>query len=96
MALDPSIWGPAIAQKLAAWASVNVPQDAFITPGKLEEAWVVITTEDKTHINENADIMLDTADIPVLPGTFQEQLPTTGPIIGVGINQAITLEQKIK
>lgn len=99
MAIDSQgRWGPATAAALKAYSSANFPPDrlTFVTDSELTEIWKIITGEAQTEVNGHADIMLDAADIPIDPGTFMEQLPTTGPIIGVGVNQAVTLEMKIK
>lgn len=94
MPMNQNVWGPAVADALQTWASANVPQDQFITGAQLEEAWKVITGQHKTHLNDNADIELDTADIDILPGTFEDS--ANQPITGLGENSAVTLTQKIK
>lgn len=97
MALTPNTWGTNIATALKNWAQANLPQNSFVTDGQLQQAWIVITTEDKEHINDFADIELDSADIAIDPGTFCENIPTPNtPITGQGINHAVTLNQKIR
>ena len=46
-----------------------------------------------SHIQTNADIVLDTSDIDVSPGTFSN---SGGPVTGVGESIAVTLTQKIE
>lgn len=91
-------WGPAVANALRAWSIANLPasRTTFITDAELIEVWKIITGQHQAEVNNHADIMLSDSDIAINPGTFEEQLPTTGPIIGQGENAAVTLAQKIK
>lgn len=93
MPLDKDRLGDAIVDRILTFAG--------IAPGAGDEAqvralWKAIADEICKEIKTNADIALLSGDIPVDPGTFQEQLPFVGPIIGVGVNQAVTLTGRIE
>lgn len=93
MALDKDRLGNAIADKILTFAG--------IPPGAGDEAqlramWKAIAEEIIDEIKQHADIVLLTGDVQVLPGTFAENLPVPNtPITGQGVNNAVTLEQKI-
>lgn len=91
-------WGPKTAQDLKAYTDATFPPNrlTFVTSGELEEIWKIITGDAQEEINDHADLDLQAGDIPVDPGSFQEQLPASGPIVGVGISQAVNLPMRIK
>lgn len=93
MALQSDRWGPAVAQAVKSWAAANVPQDDFISDAQLEDVWKVITAQHKTELNEHQDIVLESNDIPVLPGSFQAGGDN---VTGLGLNSPVTLEQRTK
>lgn len=93
MAMDGNDLGDEITDFILGYAGIapNGTDEA-----RWREIWRGIATKIVSHIQSRADIDLAISDIKVLPGTFQEQLPTNGPIIGEGVNDAVILEQKIK
>lgn len=94
MAIDSQgRWGPAVAAAVQGFAG-GLSTTEFITNAQLEDLWKLITGEHQEEINDHADIMLQTADVSVLPGTFKDSTNTL--ITGIGINDAVTLTQKIK
>ncbi len=90
MALDKDRWGQNVADAIAA---LGVVAGTPVTPTQLADMWKAIKGEDKTEVNANADIVLLSADIPVLPGTFSN---AGGPVVGAGLNGPATLVSKIK
>lgn len=87
-------WGPAVAAAVSAWSAANVPQNrtTFVTDGELVELWKVITGQHQSELNNHQDIVLQAADIKVDPGSFKDSL--LQPITGVGISEAVTLQQR--
>lgn len=91
MAIDSQgRWGPAVAQALRGF---SVPQDRFITDDELETVWKIITGQHQSELNNHQDLVLQAADIPVDPGTFTNP---AGPVTGVGVSEAVTLQQRTK
>lgn len=65
-----------------------------VTDGVLTQMWQDVAQDIIDEINNHADIVLEAADISVLPGTFKDSL--NNPVTGTGNNDAVTLEGKIE
>jgi hypothetical protein len=92
MAMNGNRLGDKIVDALKA--AGYLPNLTGPTEARVRAEWKVIASEIVSEIDVHADIVLETGDIQVLPGTFVDSF-TSAPTTGLGTNETVTLEGKI-
>lgn len=56
MALNPLVWGPAVATAVKAYVDANIEPGTPITAPQISAIWTVITGAHDAHISANAQV----------------------------------------
>lgn len=56
MAMNQAVWGPAVR---AAVQALNVADNSPITSNQLDQVWIAITGEHRSHLTDNVQVFPD-------------------------------------